>query len=566
MVFARTWWYEQVLELTRRALNAISDKPELMLDAEYDPFASLGSTVPAYADYRRKLAAATALAVDGKTRVMSISAVRDEVYSPTDATNIAATEKTLGHVKAFAAGMLNTMMNGQAARYVDGGEYSTEKQTEEMIAAFDGTDRNTNACESYFGALKYYEQLYHCDLHNANAVVACRRDHVYGSVSKKYIKRQRRRKTDVSSSMEQKRKRDAVDSESRLAALGPELVDAIMRVARSSGKKRYRDDALAARARADAASIARGKEKIEVALEKQTKCFVKAQDALVVDLVNSDADVMGRTLLTTLTKRLDEALAREPKISGKRRLLVDNIKSYTLGRGIAAVEPKSFSSEVDASIGAVGSEMNNAFLRSALIDAYTHIKAEKIELTNEPAVPEMHRRVLPTLGTPTLQRVAFESEQLRGPEALRADAAAYRARPSAPMARKRRAQKPDMPAIDDDLVTRQQRVDVAWEMTYNRRGGGVLVQTYWCPGRITRVRSDSRGGWIYVEYDNGSSGWLLASRPSFWMAEKAGAWRFEVTEDADGDADDEGDGDHDLVDADDDGGMSDDEWGDEDGL
>ena len=104
MVFARTWWYEQVLELTRRALNDISDKPELMLDADYDPFASLVSTVPAYADYRRKLAAATALAVDGKARVMSISAVRAEIYSPTDATNTATTEKTLDHVKAFAAG------------------------------------------------------------------------------------------------------------------------------------------------------------------------------------------------------------------------------------------------------------------------------------------------------------------------------------------------------------------------------------------------------------------------------------------------------------------------------
>ena len=115
------------------------------------------------------------------------------------------------------------------------------------------------------------------------------------------------------------------------------------------------------------------------------------------------------------------------------------------------------------------------------------------------------------------------------------------------------------------LVTRQQRVDVAWELAYNRRGGGQLAKTFWCPGRITRVRSDSRGGWIYVEYDDKSSGWLLASRPSFWMAEKACAWRFEVTEDADGDADDEGDGDHDLVDADDDGGTSADEWGDEDG-
>ena len=154
----------------------------------------------------------------------------------------------------------------------------------------------------------------------------------------------------------------------------------------------------------------------------------------------------------------------------------------------------------------------------------------------EPVVPEMHRRVLPALGTPTLQRVAFESEQLRGAKALSAAAADYRARLSVPTARPRcRAQKPDLPAIDDDeLVTRQQRVDVAWELAYNRRGGGQLANTFWCPGRITRVRSDSRDGWIYVEYDDDkSSGWLLASRPSFWIAEKSGAWRFEVTEDAD---------------------------------
>ena len=135
----------------------------------------------------------------------------------------------------------------------------------------------------------------------------------------------------------------------------------------------------------------------------------------------------------------------------------------------------------------------------------------------------LNEPVLPALGTPTLKRVAFESEQLRGAEALSAAAADYCARPSGPTARRRRrAQKPDLPAIDDVLVTRQQRADVAWELAaYNRRGGGQLAKTFLCPGRITRVCSDSRGGWTYVEYDNKSSGWLLASRPSFWMAEKA---------------------------------------------
>lgn len=89
-------------------------------------------------------------------------------------------------------------------------------------------------------------------------------------------------------------------------------------------------------------------------------------------------------------------------------------------------------------------------------------------------------------------------------------------------------------------------------MTYNRRDGGQHTGVFWCPGRIARVKSDSRGGWIFVEYDDNSSGWLLASRPSFWNATKPGAWRFELCDDAVGSGDD----DEEFTDADDDGGAS----------
>lgn len=559
----------QVLELARRALNDVIAEPSKMLDASFDPFAPLVATVAPYAAFRQELADATAVAVDGKTRVSSISAVRGEIYNPTDQTNIDATEKTLEQIKAFAGGMLNTMMNGQAARYTEGGEYSTEMQTEEMLGAFEGTNRTTNPCESYFGTLKYYGDLFNCAAYNANACVAAKRDHIFGTSAKKHKKnnRSRARKVTVCSAMQRKRARDAADEESRLAELKPELIEVIMHDARGPGKRKYREDALAAAAAADAASLARREKKIAAAQEKQTKCYVKAQDALDVTPVNSDADVMGRTHVATLMQRVDAAMAEQPRPSGKRRVLVENIKRYTVGQGHAALEPKSFSSEVDATIGKKDSLENVSFLRSALSGVYMHIKTEKVALVNEPAVPELHRQVrLPTLGVPTFQRVSLEADELRSADELRAAADEFRSRPRAACTPRRAAApaRPDMPAIDDSLITSPQtRVDVAWEIEYRRRGGGALVDVFWCPGRIARVKTDSRGGWIYVEYDDGSSGWLLASRPSFWMGKKAGAWRFEQRPSAgeDDDADDEGE--DDVTDASDGDGEMSGGWGDE---
>ena len=84
-----------MLELLRLGLIDVIAHPEKMLDAEYDMFAPLVATVPAYAEYLRELEGATALAVDGKTRVSSIGAVRKEIYIPVDADNARSTPETL---------------------------------------------------------------------------------------------------------------------------------------------------------------------------------------------------------------------------------------------------------------------------------------------------------------------------------------------------------------------------------------------------------------------------------------------------------------------------------------
>ena len=97
--------------------------------------------------------------------------------------------------------------------------------------------------------------------------------------------------------------------------------------------------------------------------------------------------------------------------------------------------------------------------------------------------------------------------------------------------------------------------------------GGEYVTAQWCDGTIEDVSSagsyDTTGskrrklglGWLWIKYDDGSFGWLLANRPSFYKAKKPGGWRFDDDDDDDADdADEDSDGvdDDDLVDADDD--------------
>ena len=129
-----------------------------------------------------------------------------------------------------------------------------------------------------------------------------------------------------------------------------------------------------------------------------------------------------------------------------------------------------------------------------------------------------------------------------------------------------------MPEITQELADNKTRVEVAWELTYNRRDGGEFTTTCWCPGTITRISDEGTKegrrnlglGWIYVEYDDNETGWLLATRPSFFNARKPGAWRFMGNADADDDEEDEEVDEEELVDADDeeDGQMDDDDWGD----
>ena len=279
-----------------------------------------------------------------------------------------------------------------------------------MLEAFEGTDRNTNPCESYFGSLKYYDQLFHCGVHNTNAVIATHRNGIFGSNARKYMIKGTQRKEHASSSMEKKRKRDAADeSVGELDLLGVDLSMVVMDLSRRKGAQRVRDEARAHKDAADQASLARDEKRKEVMLENQIKCYCKAQDALDVAPLVDDATLGGRASLAQLTARVDAALASKAT-PGAHTLLKAQIQRYVLGMGFRELAPKYYSSEVvDSTIGAAGSDVNIAFLRETLINIYAEVKAKRVTLVTEPAVPELHRRVLPTFGGRTMQRARIES-------------------------------------------------------------------------------------------------------------------------------------------------------------
>ena len=114
--------------------------------------------------------------------------------------------------------------------------HSLENQTDEMIAAFMGTSRNTNACESFFGSIKYYEQMFHCGVANANGVVAAQVDELFDVIAPKFQPKGKQRVADERASKSTMRKRRKLSQRSgRLAKLDSKTEEAIMEVSRTTG-------------------------------------------------------------------------------------------------------------------------------------------------------------------------------------------------------------------------------------------------------------------------------------------------------------------------------------------
>ena len=100
------------------------------MSEEYDIFESVNHA--AYITWKQQRANSRVPCVDGTEMLPDVQLVRAEVYRPEDATNKQTDALTKAAIEVWCKGMRKTLIEGQSARYLSGGEYGIDKQTEEM--------------------------------------------------------------------------------------------------------------------------------------------------------------------------------------------------------------------------------------------------------------------------------------------------------------------------------------------------------------------------------------------------------------------------------------------------
>ena len=98
--------------------------------AAYDIFASVDHD--AYAAWKQQRADSKVPCVDGTAMEDDVRLVRAEVYRPSDATNKQTDALTKAAIEVWCKGMRKTLVAGQGARYLKGGEFGIDIQTDLM--------------------------------------------------------------------------------------------------------------------------------------------------------------------------------------------------------------------------------------------------------------------------------------------------------------------------------------------------------------------------------------------------------------------------------------------------
>ena len=125
-----------IADLTHAALARGAEDPAFLMDAAVDVYASMQE--PAYDRWRRRRDNRSAAAKDG-TPFVVIRELRRELYTPQDPINQEVTPQTKAALQVWCGGALKTMVEGQGARYLRGGDLGVDNQTEEMKIDFKGT-------------------------------------------------------------------------------------------------------------------------------------------------------------------------------------------------------------------------------------------------------------------------------------------------------------------------------------------------------------------------------------------------------------------------------------------
>jgi antitoxin component HigA of HigAB toxin-antitoxin module len=285
------------LDVKREGLEAT------FLDRAWSPFQALAEAEPLYEAWRERVARHEARAVGGST-VRDVELMRNELYAPEDPSN--ADPEVLEMVKdivlAWLAGMKKTLLGGQGARRVGGGDLANA--TPEMKAVFEGTWTTTNLLESLFALEKYYDSLFtNIAPEHSGAMAIAKRNKLFGVCARKYVK-YRRRRNGASKSTVKKHRREK-EHGGRLNDLPKAVLKMIMTVAR---RRRLENRALSRKDKSEvqAAHTKSNKRKQEDQLNRQVKKYAKAMKTLEAEPLVADSDV-ATCEPGELARMLDEA-------------------------------------------------------------------------------------------------------------------------------------------------------------------------------------------------------------------------------------------------------------------
>ena len=351
-------------------------RPRARARQHFSIFAAV--THPAFIAHEQKRTDAEVPSVDKSTSHEVTKLVRGELFDPTDNVNKESNVLTAAAIEVWCKGMLHTLLEGQGARYITGGEYGIDKQTEEMKKHMLHTYRNTDVpCESYFGLLKYFKEKFtNLSTANADAMAHAKRNGLFSVLAPLVLARRklnRERRGERPKKMKVARRGQLMMIDGRLRAV-------MMTSARrgvATAKARQAADATAAAERA----LDKREEAITKRLEQQVAQFARATAAFNIrPLVNLAA-------LDAFLTQCRSAAAKTACMKGQIKRLVD-------GCGLEQFKVK-YTSATDAAIGLEGSAENVQHLRRSLARAYAAIESEAIELPDAPVMPMLKRRVVP---------------------------------------------------------------------------------------------------------------------------------------------------------------------------
>jgi hypothetical protein len=382
-----------VSDCARAFWKLCEENPAAVLTHDYDPFKSI--VHPAYTKFLRALSDSPMCSVDGSLTFKDWAEIRREIYDPTDEESKKATSLTLECLQAWGRGAGKTMDNGEAQKYMEGGVYGVDNQTDAMRVAFKGTVRNTNDVESLFGIIKYVENLHtNISIVNANAVATAKFDQIFPKRGRTYVQRRKGKGAKLAGRSSMKKYKREAERKGRLFELKPKIIAAVVLAARQ-GKKAVRAAAGIVQEAAKARLEARRAAVKTSATEKVAESYAKAIRCFAHEPICPDKQVSSKVPLGTLARSVERKLGGGMSENQQELALQNDLDRYYCGMSLD--KPKDFTK---TSKDRPERRENIAFLKRTLFELYAVVRASGIVLPSKAVLAEgAGCRVLPVLGT-----------------------------------------------------------------------------------------------------------------------------------------------------------------------